>query len=132
MNRDERHNLDRCRVEFTLVSDDVKQLVKEIKLVTNDVLMSLGTLMDVQTDPQVRRLIALAMTEYDGACMWAVKAMTEEGFALVPLNKQELRLLILALRRALTSAEVNSRNVPDLTAKLQWYYDRGPNAKYER
>jgi len=81
MKLDERGNLDRCRVDFTPVSDAAKELAKEIKLVTNDVLMSLGTLVDVQTDPHVRRLLAIAMSEYEGACMWAVKGMTAEGFA---------------------------------------------------
>lgn len=62
---------DRVRIEFNPSKDDVVSLIK----------METARLIDMcegldRADPEVRRLVALAMTHYEDAAMWAVKAAT--------------------------------------------------------
>jgi hypothetical protein len=80
MKLDKEGHKDHCRLEYTQTAPGVKEFIEYLKLNTNTVIHVLGTLMEQQTDGDVRRLFAIARTEYENACMWAVKALTSEDF----------------------------------------------------
>ena len=79
MRSDEQGHHDHCRVEFTPVHDEVKDVVKYMKLATNKFIHELGQLMQGQ-DGEVARLFATSRSKYEDACMWAVKGLTSEAF----------------------------------------------------
>jgi hypothetical protein len=78
MRRDSRNNLDVCREVYTPVNAEVQDTIRNIKITTNTLIESLGILLDKQHDPNIRRLLAMARTDYEAACMWAVKGLTSE------------------------------------------------------
>jgi len=80
MKNDSKGNLDICRETFTPISDEVKEVVKHFKLITNSMIGQLMVLRQLQSaDSDAPRLFALAITHYELSCMWAVKALTSEG-----------------------------------------------------
>lgn len=53
-----------------------EQPVDRIKSDTANLINEVNTLMETSEDKEVKRLCALAMTAYEEAAMWAVKAAT--------------------------------------------------------
>lgn len=51
-------------------------LVRELKMEYARVIDRLNTLRETTSDPEVKRLASVAITEAQGAQMWAVKAAT--------------------------------------------------------
>lgn len=79
MKTDVQGHPDVCRVEYTPVSDPMKDIIRYLKLTTNQMCHNIRLLQNGQQDQEIRRLLALAYTNYEEACMWAVKACTSEG-----------------------------------------------------
>lgn len=71
---------DYARVSYTPISETNKQISTEIKLAVNELIQTMNNLQEAQTAPEVRRLIALSITEFENGSMWAVKALTSEAF----------------------------------------------------
>ena len=64
---------DRVRINFNPSAND---LVGDIKAKTAVLIDMLEVMQRNVADPEVKRLLALAMTAYEEAAMWAVKAAT--------------------------------------------------------
>jgi len=64
---------DRVRVEF---NPSKTSSVDQIKQQTAKLIDLCHKMADQTTDPEIGRLISLAMTHYEDAAMWAVKAAT--------------------------------------------------------
>ena len=65
---------DRVRIAQTL--PEPNDLVGDIKARTAILIDMLHVMQRNTAEPEALRLIAKAMTDYEGACMWAVKAAT--------------------------------------------------------
>ena len=79
MKNDVQGHPDVCRIEYTPVSDGMKDVIRYLKLNTNQMLHNIRLLQDKQDNPEIRRLLALGYTTYEEACSWTVKALTSEG-----------------------------------------------------
>lgn len=51
--------------------------VADIKRITATLIDLCGSIQDQADNPEVKRLLALAMTHYEDAAMWFVKAVTK-------------------------------------------------------
>lgn len=64
---------DRVRVSFNPSGDDV---VNKIKHLSADLIDLCYDQMVLAKDDEIKRCLSLAMTHYENAAMWAVKAVT--------------------------------------------------------
>jgi hypothetical protein len=64
---------DRVRVKFN-PSDDT--IVSEIKQMSARLIDACHAMADRTDDPEIKRCLSLAMTHFEDAAMWAVKAAT--------------------------------------------------------
>lgn len=72
---------DVCRETFTPVAPEAAEHIKFVKLQTNAMIHHLRVLQEVNNiDPGIGRHLSLAVSAYEEAAMWAVKALTSEGF----------------------------------------------------
>jgi len=69
---------DRVRTEFNPSKSDT---VSQIKQKSAELINMCRSIMDMTTDPDVGRCCSLAMTDYEKAAMWAVKAATHPKIA---------------------------------------------------
>lgn len=79
MRLDQRGNPDVCRTVYTPVEKGPAEVALEIKLCTNSLISICSILLQQNQSQEVRRLFALAVTDFEKASDWAVKALTSEG-----------------------------------------------------
>lgn len=80
MRIDQNGNPDVCRVTYTPVAEEVRKLGDDLKLTMNSVIHDLSRLSHINPDPQVKRLLAIAITNLELGAVMAVKAYFLEGF----------------------------------------------------
>jgi hypothetical protein len=79
MRLDQRGNPDVCRTIYTPVEREPAEVVLEIKLCTNSLINICNILLQRNQGQEVRRLLAMAITDFENASDRAVKALTSEG-----------------------------------------------------
>lgn len=82
MKNDSKGIPDVCREQpFGKFSPEVTEHVKFVQLQTNAMIHHCRTMQAVNKDnPEVGRLLSLAVSAFEEASMWAVKGLTSEGF----------------------------------------------------
>ena len=78
MRVDSRGFPDICREQFTPVSEEAQQHIRQIKLTCNSLIGLCKSHQRPMGDAEVNRLLQLAVTYFENGSMWAVKALTSE------------------------------------------------------
>lgn len=93
---DSNGNPDVCRERLAVVNPAAAAIATSIKLETNAVIAKVLKQYNEAKHPEVARLLALALSAYEEASMWAVKALTSELWSTgrlptLPADKEKKR-----------------------------------------
>ena len=88
MRKDKQGNPDICRTVYTPVDEGARTLIEEFKLDMNQTIEDLVQLINLNRDPVVKRLLAMAISEFEVGAVLAAKAMTYETFVLPSKGNQ--------------------------------------------
>lgn len=80
MRVDQNGNPDVCRVSYTPVAEATRKMGDDLKLTMNSVIHDLSRMSHMNPDPQVKRLLAIAITNLELGAVMAIKAYFSEGF----------------------------------------------------
>lgn len=78
---------DICRETFSPVKPEAIEIIKMFKLTINSLIHLCRDQVDRNHDKEVRRLFAMAATDLESGCIWAVKGLTSEDWAPVPVQE---------------------------------------------
>lgn len=87
MKLDSQGNYDVTRVEYTQVSEEAKVAIVSFKLHMNHMLAKLNQLHHMNPDGEIKRLLAMGMSDLERGTVMAVKGMTTEGFLCAHLKE---------------------------------------------
>lgn len=82
MKLDSNGNPDICRITYTEVSEEARVMATSLKLSMNQIIADLTKLSHLNSSPEIKRLLAIGITELEKGTVMAVKALFSEGIVV--------------------------------------------------